>query len=71
MNPPSGFAKFLLNGSVMAAKPIIESSAPLSVEESRELVLAVSRVRLTESRRKTLTSYAAAAKRAFEKRLTH
>lgn len=55
----------------MAAKPIIESSAPLSLEESRELVLAVSRVRLTESRRQTLTSYAAAAKRAFEKRLTH
>ncbi|MDG9928386.1 MULTISPECIES: hypothetical protein [unclassified Pseudomonas] len=52
----------------MAAKPIIESTKPLSVEESRELVRIVGAVRLTDSRRHTLTAYAAAAQAAFKKR---
>lgn len=55
----------------MAAKPIIQSTAPLSAEESRDLVRAVSAVRLSDSRRQTLSSYAAAVKQAFEKRATH
>lgn len=52
----------------MAAKPAIESTAPLSLEASRALVRELSAVYLTPDRRSTLTSYAEAAKKAFEKR---
>lgn len=54
----------------MAAKPIIQPTAKLSHEESRELARAVLSVSLTASRRDTLNSYAAAAQRAFAKRMT-
>jgi hypothetical protein len=52
----------------MSAKPSIQSTAPLSREESRELVRAVTSVSLSESRRETLSGYAQAAQTAFAKR---
>jgi hypothetical protein len=53
----------------MAAKPIIESSPALSVDESRVLVARLGTVGLTHERKATLCSYASAAQKAFQKRI--
>lgn len=51
----------------MAAKPVIESSYPLSVEESRALVSQLGKNGLTRDRKAVLCSYAAAVQKAFQK----
>jgi len=52
----------------MAAKPVIEASAPLSKGESQALLACIGSRQLTESRKNTLKGYSAAVQRAFAKR---
>lgn len=52
----------------MAAKPVIESSPALSVDESRVLLKRLGSTGLTRERKATLSAYACAAQKAFSKR---